>query len=70
MAGSLNLKFPMLLFDFQNWKIRFGELIFREVRRLRYRYTWNKVNNRVGTFTQQAGLLEGVKTFKRLRDYF
>jgi hypothetical protein len=44
----------------QVWGINF----FREVRRLRYKYTWNKVDNRIGAFTQQAGLLEGIENIE------
>lgn len=43
--------------DKQNWGIQF----FREVRRLRQKFTWNPVNNKKGSFTQQAGLLEGIE---------
>lgn len=61
----VELKIPYAAIRFsklenQIWGINF----FREVRRLRYKYTWNKVNNRVGTFTQQAGLLEGIKNIQ------
>ena len=61
----VELKIPYAAIRFsklenQIWGINF----FREVRRLRYKYTWNKVNNRVGTFTQQAGLLDGIKNIK------
>ncbi|SEP78028.1 DUF5916 domain-containing protein [Flavobacterium urocaniciphilum] len=42
--------------DIQKWGIQF----FREVRRLRQKFTWNPVDNRKGSFTQQAGELEGI----------
>lgn len=42
--------------DKQTWGIQF----FREVRRLRQKFTWNPVDNRKGAFTQQAGVLEGI----------
>lgn len=41
----------------QKWGIQF----FREVRRLRQKFTWNFVDNQKGSFTQQAGLLEGIE---------
>ena len=41
----------------QTWGIQF----FREVRRLRQKFTWNPVDNKKGTFTQQAGALEGIE---------
>jgi len=41
----------------QTWGINF----FREVRKLRHSFTWNKVDNKAGTFTQQSGVLEGIE---------
>ncbi len=49
------LRFPKK--DIQEWGLQF----FREVRRLRHKYTWNRVDNKAGTFTQQAGILKGIK---------
>ena len=43
--------------DKQTWGIQF----FREVHRLRQKFTWNPVDNRKGAFTQQAGILEGIE---------
>lgn len=43
--------------DKQTWGIQF----FREVRRLRQKFTWNPVDNRKGAFTQQQGILEGIE---------
>jgi len=43
--------------DKQTWGIQF----FREVRRLRQKFTWNLVDNQKGSFTQQSGLLEGIE---------
>lgn len=43
--------------DKQTWGIQF----FREVRRLRQKFTWNPVDNKKGSFTQQAGVLEGIE---------
>ncbi len=41
----------------QTWGINF----FREVRRNRQMFTWNPVDNSKGSFTQQAGILEGIE---------
>ena len=41
----------------QTWGINF----FREGRKLRHSFTWNKVDNKAGTFTQQSGVLEGIE---------
>lgn len=46
--------------DIQKWGVQF----FREVRRLRQKFTWNPVDNRKGAFTQQAGVLEGIENVK------
>lgn len=46
--------------DRQTWGINF----FREIRRDRQKYTWNYVNTKLGTFIQQAGLLEGIENIK------
>ena len=43
--------------DKQIWGINF----FREVRRLRQKFTWNPVDNKKGALTQQAGILEGIE---------
>ena len=43
--------------DKQTWGINF----FREVRRLRQKFTWNPVDNKKGALTQQAGILEGIE---------
>ena len=49
------LRFPKK--EVQQWGIQF----FREVRRLRQKFTWNSVDNKAGSFTQQAGLLQGIE---------
>ncbi|CAM4368261.1 DUF5916 domain-containing protein [Flavobacterium terrigena] len=41
----------------QTWGINF----FREVRKLRHTFTWNKVDNKAGNLTQQSGILEGIE---------
>ncbi|WP_264560392.1 carbohydrate binding family 9 domain-containing protein [Flavobacterium sp. N2270] len=40
----------------QVWGINF----FREVRRKRQKFTWSPINTQVATFSQQAGILEGI----------
>lgn len=49
------LRFPKN--DIQKWGIQF----FREVRRFRQKFTWNRVDNKAGSFTQQAGELNNIK---------
>lgn len=49
------LRFPST--DVQTWGINF----FREVRRSRQKYTWNHIDNKIGAFSQQAGILNGIQ---------
>nr|WP_294786538.1 DUF5916 domain-containing protein [uncultured Flavobacterium sp.] len=44
----------------QTWGINF----FREIKRDRFKYTWNFVDKKIGTFTQQTGTLEGIENIK------
>lgn len=44
----------------QIWGLNF----MREVRRDRQKYTWNFIDNKKGTFIQQAGILEGIENIK------
>ncbi len=49
------LRFPST--DIQTWGINF----FREVRRSRQKYSWNHIDNQIGAFSQQAGVLNGIQ---------
>ena len=44
----------------QTWGLNF----FREIRRDRQKYTWNFIDSKLGTFTQQSGVLEGIENIK------
>lgn len=44
----------------QTWGINF----FREIKRERKKYTWNLIDTKIGTFTQQNGALEGIENIK------
>jgi hypothetical protein len=44
----------------QTWGLNF----FREIRRDRQKYSWNFIDSKIGTFTQQAGTLEGIENIK------
>lgn len=46
--------------DKQTWGINF----FREIKRERKKYTWNLIDTKIGTFTQQNGVLEGIENIK------
>jgi hypothetical protein len=44
----------------QTWGLNF----FREIKRSRQKYTWNFIDSKLGTFTQQTGVLEGIANIK------
>lgn len=44
----------------QTWGINF----FREIRRDRQKYSWNFIDSKLGTFTQQNGILTGIENIK------
>lgn len=44
----------------QTWGLNF----FREIRRDRQKYTWNFIDSKIGSFTQQTGTLEGIENIK------
>jgi hypothetical protein len=44
----------------QTWGINF----FREIRRDREKQSWNHIDSKIGTFTQQNGILEGIENIK------
>jgi hypothetical protein len=44
----------------QTWGINF----FREIRRDRQKYSWNFIDSKIGTFTQQNGTLKGIENIK------
>jgi hypothetical protein len=44
----------------QTWGLNF----LREIKRSRQKYTWNFIDSKLGTFTQQTGILEGIANIK------
>lgn len=44
----------------QTWGINF----YREVKTIRFQYTWNLIDNKIGTEANQAGILEGIENIK------
>jgi hypothetical protein len=44
----------------QEWGLNF----FREIRRDRQKYSWNYIDSKIGTFTQQNGILQGIENIK------
>ena len=59
---TVEIKIPYAALRFpsdtnQTWGINF----FRDVRRDRQKYTWNFIDNTIGAFSQQAGILNGIQ---------
>lgn len=46
--------------DKQTW----GLNLYREVRHLRQKYTWNRIDNNISNEANQAGILEGIENIK------
>ena len=44
----------------QTWGLNF----FREIKRDKHKYSWNFIDAKLGTFTQQTGVLEGIENIK------
>ena len=65
MAGLLKCEFHTqhLRFSGEN-KQTWGLNFFREIKRDRQKYTWNFIDSKIGTFTQQTGILEGIENIK------
>ncbi|KAF2511844.1 DUF5916 domain-containing protein [Flavobacterium foetidum] len=61
--AEIKIPYSALRFSAEN-KQTWGINFFREVKRTRYKYTWNFVDNKLGTFTQQTGALEGIENIK------
>jgi Domain of unknown function (DUF5916)/Carbohydrate family 9 binding domain-like len=66
---EMRIPYSALRFSSQN-KQTWGLNFFREIRRDRKKYTWNFVDNKIGSFTQQAGTLEGIENIKTSTRFF
>jgi hypothetical protein len=60
---EMRIPYAALRFSAEN-KQTWGLNFFREVRRDRYKYSWNFIDSKLGTFTQQNGTLEGIENIK------
>jgi hypothetical protein len=60
---EMRIPYAALRFSGEN-KQTWGLNFFREIRRDRYKYTWNFIDSKLGTFTQQTGRLEGIENIK------
>lgn len=60
---EMRIPYAALRFSAEN-KQTWGVNFFREIRRDRQKYSWNFIDSKLGTFTQQTGILEGIENIK------
>jgi len=60
---EMRIPYAALRFSAEN-KQTWGLNFFREIRRDRFKYTWNFIDLKLGTFTQQTGILDGIENIK------
>lgn len=60
---EMRIPYAALRFSGEN-KQTWGLNFFREIRRDRHKYTWNFIDSKLGTFTQQTGVLVGIENIK------
>lgn len=62
-AVEMRIPYAALRFsreNIQTWGLNF----WREIQRDRQQYSWNFIDSKIGTFTQQNGTLEGIQNIK------
>jgi hypothetical protein len=64
------MKIPMPLCAFQCQKTNLGLNFMREIKRDVQKYTWNRVNTKIGAVITQAGTLEGIENIKPNTSFF
>jgi hypothetical protein len=62
-AVEMRIPYAALRFSSEN-KQTWGLNFFREIKRDRQKYSWNYIDSKIGTFTQQNGALEGIQNIK------
>jgi hypothetical protein len=62
-AVEMRIPYAALRFSGEN-KQTWGLNFFREIKRDRQKYSWNFIDSKIGTFTQQNGTLEGIENIK------
>jgi hypothetical protein len=62
-AVEMRIPYAALRFSGEN-KQTWGINFFREIKRDRQKYSWNFIDSKLGTFTQQSGVLEGIENIK------
>lgn len=62
---TVEMKIPYAALRFSEKKEQiWGVNFFREIRRDRQKYTWNRIDNSIGATIPQAGILEGIQDIK------
>jgi hypothetical protein len=62
-AVEMRIPYAAMRFSSES-KQTWGANFFREIRRDRQKYSWNFIDSKIGTFTQQNGILEGIQNIK------
>lgn len=60
---EMRIPYAALRFSAEN-KQTWGVNFFRNIQRDRQKYSWNFIDSKLGTFTQQTGILEGIENIK------
>ncbi|PKB16071.1 DUF5916 domain-containing protein [Flavobacterium sp. 5] len=61
----VEMRIPYAALRFSNEKIQtWGMNFFREIRRDRQKYSWNFIDSKIGTITQQNGTMTGIENIK------
>jgi hypothetical protein len=62
---TVEMRIPYAALRFSNEKVQtWGFNFFREIRRDRQKYSWNFIDSKVETFTQQNGTVQGIENLK------
>ncbi|MPT35224.1 MAG: hydrolase, partial [Flavobacterium sp.] len=62
---TVEMKIPYAALRFSEQKEQiWGVNFFREIRRDRQKFTWNRIDNKIGNTITQAGILEGIQDIK------
>lgn len=61
----VEMRIPYAALRFSSEKIQtWGINFFRDIKRDRQKYSWNFIDSKIGTFTQQNGTLQGISNIK------
>ncbi|MBD3583244.1 DUF5916 domain-containing protein [Flavobacterium selenitireducens] len=61
----VEMRIPYAALRFSNETVQtWGLNFYRELRRYRQKYTWNRIDTKIGAIIPQAGILEGIENIK------